>query len=365
MTKFVIWFLFATVFSTITAVAQGKTENLFLITIDGLRWNEVFTGAERKLLNKDRGGVDDTIGVQEKFWRDSASARRKALMPFFWTTLIKEGVVYGNRNLGSEAIVTNEIRISYPGYAEILTGSVQPEITTNEKKQIQEVTILEFLKSELQLSDVKVAAFTSWDLYPYAVSRKPGAVYCNAGYTPVNDGRLTQRQSFLNVIQDEIPKQWSNVRYDALTFHHGMEFIKKNKPRVFYFAFGETDDWAHDKRYDHVLEAAHRVDNYLKVLWQFVSSDPQYAGKTSFIITADHGRGSSDTENWTNHGREIPGSEYIWVAVFGPDSQKKGELSQTPTVHAKDIAATMAKLLGLDFRTVAPGCGQTIPLATH
>ncbi len=365
MTKYLLWFSTVVLLGTCSVVGQNKTENLFLITLDGLRWNEVFTGAERKLLNSDRGGVKDTIGVREKFWRDSAQARRKALMPFFWTTLVKEGVVYGNRNLGSEANVTNEIRISYPGYAEILTGCSQPEITTNDKKQIPAVTILEFLKNELNLSDTKVATFASWDLFPYAVSRKPGAVYCNAGYTQVNDGTLTQQQSFLNVIQDEIPKQWSNVRYDALTFHHGMEFIKKNRPRVFYFAFGETDDWAHDKRYDHVLDAAHRVDNYLKELWQFVSSDPQYAGKTSFIITADHGRGSSDTENWTNHGREIPGSEYIWVAVFGPDSQKKGELSQTPMVHAKDIAATMAKLLGLDFRTVAPECGQTIPLATH
>lgn len=365
MKTFLLGFLMATLLSTFAVVGQNKTENLFLITVDGLRWNEVFTGADRQLLNRDRGGVEDTIGVREKFWRDSVQARRKALMPFFWTTLVNQGVVYGNRNLGSEANVTNEIRISYPGYAEILTGCAQPEITTNEKKQIPAVTILEFLKNELNLSATKVAAFASWDLYPYAVSQKPGAVYCNAGYVPVEDGELTHLQSFLNVVQDEIPRQWRTVRYDALTYHQGMEFIKKHKPRVFYFAFGETDDWAHDKRYDNVLEAAHRVDKYLKELWQFVSSDSQYSGKTSFIITSDHGRGSSDTENWANHSREIPGSEHIWVAVFGPDSPKKGELSQTPMVHAKDIAATMAKLLGLDFRTVASGCGQPIPLATH
>ncbi len=360
-----LWLSTVTLLSTFAAVGQNKTENLFLITVDGLRWNEVFTGADRQLLNRVRGGVKDTIGIREKFWRDSVQARRVALMPFFWTTLVNEGVVYGNRNLGSEVNVTNEIRTSYPGYAEILTGSSQPEIMTNKKKQIPAITVLEFLKNELGLSHTKIATFASWDLFPFAVSQKPGALYCNAGYVPVEDGELVPMQMFLNVVQNEIPKQWKSVRYDAMTYYHGMEFIKKHKPKVFYFSFAETDDWAHDKRYDQVLEAAHRVDNYLAQIWQFVSSDSQYLGKTSFIIASDHGRGSSDSEKWIDHGKDIPESEYIWVAVLGPDTPKKGELFQIPKVYQNNIAATMAKLFGLDFRKVAPDCGQPLPMAMH
>lgn len=357
------WLPIALLTATVAAVGQHKTENLFLITVDGLRWNEVFTGADSKLLNSESGGIKDSAALVAKFWRDSAGARRQALMPFFWTTMVDEGVVYGNRNLGSNASVANEIHISYPGYAEILTGRPQPEIASNEKKQIPAMTILEFLKNELHLGDTQVAAFTSWDLYPYAVSQKPGAIYCNAGYASVEDGELTAHQLFLNALQEEIPREWRTVRFDAFTFYHGMEFIKKHKPRVFYFAFGETDDWAHDKRYDHVLEAAHRVDQYLKQLGEFVTSDPQYAGKTTFVLSSDHGRGSSDTKHWTDHGRDIPGSEQIWMAVIGPDTPKGGELSQTAEVYAKNIAATMAKLVGLDFRNADPQCGPPLPKA--
>ncbi len=346
-------------------VGQNKTENIFLITIDGLRWNEVFMGADKQLLNGEHGGVKDTLGVLEKFWRDSEQERRTALMPFFWTTLVKEGVLFGNRNRGSEVNITNAIRISYPGYAEILTGNARPEISTNDPKQIPAITILEFLKNELGLSHNKIAAFASWDLIQYAVNRKQGEIYCNAGYAPVEDGILTPIQSFLNVIQAEIPKQWMKVRYDALTYHHGMEYIKKHKPRVFYFMFGETDDWSHDKRYDQVLESAHRIDKYLAELWQFVLSDPQYKDKTTFIITTDHGRGKSDSENWHSHSKDIPESEYTWLAVIGPDTPKKGELFQVPRVHQKDIAATMAKLLGLDFKKVAPDCGMPLPMVMH
>jgi len=45
-----------------TASGQGlKTKNVILITTDGLRWQEVFTGAEQQLLNKEHGGVANAV----------------------------------------------------------------------------------------------------------------------------------------------------------------------------------------------------------------------------------------------------------------------------------------------------------------
>ena len=35
---------------------------------------------------------------------------------------VKRGQIYGNRDLGSEAYVTNDRNFSYPGYSEILCG---------------------------------------------------------------------------------------------------------------------------------------------------------------------------------------------------------------------------------------------------
>ena len=348
---------------TTQVFGQTSTKNIFLINIDGLRWQELFTGADSLLLFTDRGGVKDSATMVDKFWRDTAHERREALMPFFWQELIDHGLAYGNRNLGSYAQVANVSLLSYPGYAEIFTGYAQEEIVENSRIQIPAITVLEFVKSELNLADNQIVAFTSWDLFPFAVSHTPGAIYCNAGFAAVQDKKLTREQRLLNRLQEVLPKQWHDVRYDGLTFYQGLEFIKQHQPRVVYFHFGETDDWAHDGRYDQVLEAAHRIDEFLMELWQWVQSNRRYRGATTFILSSDHGRGNSETEGWKRHRPFIKESEYTWIAVLGPDTPNLGELANTETVYQMNIATTLAQLLGLDFQQVAPKAADPLPQA--
>ena len=116
----------------------------------------------------------------------------------------------------------------------------------------------------------------------------------------------------------ELPHYWDNIRYDYFTFRGAEESIKRDKPRVLYVAFGETDDWAHAGRYDLYLDAARRTDDYIERLWKTMQSLPQYAGKTSLLITTDHGRGDTLT-GWKSHGTDHPGSDEIWIALLSPD----------------------------------------------
>jgi hypothetical protein len=91
------------------ASAQGlKTKNAVLITSDGLRWQELFTGADPELINKEWGGVVNTNALKKSFWRDTPEARREALLPFFWGTIAKQGQIYGNQHKGSVARITND-----------------------------------------------------------------------------------------------------------------------------------------------------------------------------------------------------------------------------------------------------------------
>src|SRR5688572_27461355 len=85
------------------ATAALKTENVFLITTDGLRWQEVFTGAEELLLNKTNGGVKDVETLRKNFWRDTPEQRRRMLLPFVWSEIGAKGQIYGNRPKGSDA----------------------------------------------------------------------------------------------------------------------------------------------------------------------------------------------------------------------------------------------------------------------
>src|SRR5687768_10306030 len=113
--------------------AKGaQTENIFLITLDGLRWQEVFSGAEEELISP-KAGVSDTNLLRLAFWRETGEERRSALLPFFWNTIGSTGQLHGNRELRSFARVTNGKNFTYPGFNEILTGFADDRITKNAK----------------------------------------------------------------------------------------------------------------------------------------------------------------------------------------------------------------------------------------
>ena len=74
--------LFSIAFSPILFSSSLKTEQIVLVTVDGVRWQEFFTGADESLLDPEKHGVRI-----KKYVKNTPDQRRKALMPFFWKTL--------------------------------------------------------------------------------------------------------------------------------------------------------------------------------------------------------------------------------------------------------------------------------------
>lgn len=339
-------------------VAQRKTENVILVMTDGLRWQELFSGAEEALMNKENGGVVDVGGLREAFWRDTPHQRREALMPFFWRVIAKQGQVFGNRELGSFATLTNGKNFSYPGYNETLTGFADDRIDSNAKRPNPNVTVFEWLHRMPRYKG-KVAAFAAWDVFPSIFNRERCGFLVNAGYEPLTDGKITPQIELLNRLKQETPRKWGGEPYDSFTFYTALEYFKQNQPRVFFLSLGETDEWAHEGRYDEYLIAANRFDSYLKQLWESVQSMPQYRNKTTLIIATDHGRGDAP-QGWRHHAAAIPGSENVWIAVIGPDTPALGERSRSEPVMQNQIAATVAAFLGEDYNAVEPKAGKPI-----
>jgi hypothetical protein len=124
-----------------TQAQKTKTENVVLITLDGMRWQEVFNGADSAFMRQQQYLKDPKS--KNKFWRNDVAGRRKALFPFLWGTVAEKGQLYGNRNVGSKMNVTNNQWFSYPGYNEILTGAADNErITVMISSSIQTQTYL-------------------------------------------------------------------------------------------------------------------------------------------------------------------------------------------------------------------------------
>ena len=309
----------------------------------------MFTGADSALIG-DTEYVDDTLELKELFWHEDFTERRRLLMPFFWSDLAVNGVLLGNRNNASKVNVTNNHWFSYPGYNEILTGFADENINSNDKVNNPNVTVLEFANKQPGFED-KVAAFGSWDVFPYIINEQRSGVYVNAGFEPVSGEDRSENEELLNKLQEQIPKTWSTVRVDAFTHHYALEYIRKYNPRLVYIAYGETDDFAHDGRYDQYLKSARQTDAFIGEIMEMVNSNPNYTGKTSIVITTDHGRGTIPINTWKGHGTSIEGADQIWIAAVGPGIKTIGESSEENQLFQNQIAATVAALLDLDYVT--------------
>lgn len=330
------------------AQAQPKPENIILITLDGMRWQEVFSGADSLLINS-KDYVEDVTGLNQQFWKLTATARRQTLMPFFWSVLAKEGVLYGNRNLGNYVNCTNTMWFSYPGYNEILSGYADDvRITSNDKFPNPNETVLEFINKQDKFKG-KVAAFGSWDVFPFIINESRSGLPVNAGFRTATQLKLSDREKFLNQLQTEIPSPWGSVRLDAFTHHYAIEYMKKYKPKVVYIAYGETDDFAHNGKYDAYLKSAHQTDQFIKAIWEWVQSEPQYRNKTTLLITTDHGRGTIPINEWRDHGSKVKGADEIWFAAIGAGVTPKGEVKTAGQLYQNQVAATAAALLGKTF----------------
>lgn len=327
--------------------AERRTENVFLITTDGLRWEEVFAGAEEALISKEHGNVGNTNALRSLFWRAKPDERRAALLPFLWSTVAQQGQIFGNRTRKSDVRVTNTRNFSYPGYSEFLTGQTDLRIDSNDKKLNVHTNVFEWLNSRPGFHG-RVAATVNWDVLPWILNApRAGFPVWSAFEVPEGTRRL-EVPSILDETARRGQTLWGGVTLDSFVGSATLHAVRTLKPRALYVSYGETDDWAHEGNYERYLKSAHAFDRFLAELWSAVQSMPEYRGKTSFVITTDHGRGPAPVA-WKNHGASIADSAYMWLAVFGPDTRPLGERSETGLVTQSQVAATVAALLGEDW----------------
>lgn len=358
--------VFAALFSApVSAETKTKTETVILVTMDGFRWQEVFQGVDKAFFDhKDyiayKRSHDD---FKKEFWRDDIKERRKALMPFFWSKIEKSGQLYGNRDIGSKANLTNQFHFSFPGYSEILTGIADnSRVNSNDYVPNPNKNVLDFI-NDMPENKGQVEAFGSWIAFPYILNRKQNGVPVNAGtetYQAHGDAKVVH----LNELMTQIASPWDTVRLDAFTMNYARAALKRDKLKFVYIGLGETDNFAHDGSYDLYARAAHRGDKAIADLWAWTQQDERYKDKTTLLITTDHGRGSDSLEAWKHHGHflemqedgteamsDFPGDDDVWMAVIGPDTPALGEVHNGPAVKLNQIASSAARFLGYNYKS--------------
>ncbi len=354
MKKLILLF-FVLIFANFFACAQQKqTDNLIIVTLDGLRWHELFTGADSVLIN-DPKYSSDTQRVKDKYWAPTAIERRQKLFPFFWDVVNSLGQIHGNRDLGSKVNVMNNYRYSYPGYNEMFTGF--PNDTTGKANSVEypnkNSSVLEFINN-LPDYKSKVAVFTSWNAFHAIFSEKRSGIFVNAGY----DSLRFKSPAFelLNDMQWHVRNAGmpSNERSDMFTYYMAKEYIREFKPKVLHIGLVETDNFAHEGNYESTLNSANMADAWLADLWKMLQSMPEYKDRTTMLLLTDHGRGDKIKSEWKDHGININGADEIWFAAIGPGVRPLGEIKQPEQLYQAQLAQTIAALLGLTFTAEHP-----------
>lgn len=311
------------------------TENLIVITVDGLRWQEIF-------------------GVEDVFDRN------------YLTTV---GDLYGDRNQGNLVNVANSTQISYPGYHELFTGNTSV-IINNAPTLNPHETVFEFINEQSGFENKDVQVVGLWtrmrevfrvalpssifpvltpaqldtenrviDIMPYLLSTADIDIYTEA-FEEVKTEALSMASSLNSPAGD--------IEGELLLYLIGKKSLEKINPRVMYMQFSATDSEAHAGRWDGYINSAKNNGIFIKNLVNFVNTHPNYAGKTTILITTDHGRG---TTNWVAHGGNISGSDQTWFVMINPTTiTNGGGIVNSPKQYfTKEMSQTMANILGLTY----------------
>jgi hypothetical protein len=348
-----ILLLFFISYSSIFGQSVNKIENVVFISIDGLRWQEVFNGMDSLIANNKSFNQKDSIGIYNKYWAKSAKDRRLKLMPFLWTTIANQGQIYGNRKLGNHVNVSNPFWFSYPGYNEMLCGFVDLNINTNAYPPNPNTNLLEFVNKQAGFQG-KVAAFCAWDAFDRILNEKRSNIPIICGKDSCGGMNPDKEQHLLNQLKNDSHTPFNEEALDVFTHYMAIDYLKKRNPRLLYISYGETDEWAHEGHYKDYLNATHQLDSWLKDIWTYIQQSDIYKEKTVLFITVDHGRGDENKNEWTSHNAKIKGADQIWFALLGANIEGKGEIKGEMQLYQKQFAQTIANMLNFNFECEHP-----------
>jgi hypothetical protein len=143
----------------------------------------------------------------------------------------------------------------------------------------------------------------------------------------------------------------SGYRSDSLTYLRAVALLSNKHPRMALINFMEPDNSAHTGVWSNYLKGIRSTDEYAYKLWEFIQTDSFYNGKTTFILTNDHGRHLDNVlDGFANHGDSCEGCRHIFLYACGPDF--KHNMIINTKRELIDIPATIAELLQFSI----PGC---------
>jgi hypothetical protein len=313
--------------------AGWRVDRVVLVTIDGVRWQEIASGIDPRL--------DPTLEPRDA----------RALLPTLYR-LVDQGV-----GIVEDLRTSAPFPVSLPGYREILTGRRGDSCIDNHCPPIDEPTLFDELAAAGVPRD-QLALISSWEGLGLAAAARPeGLVLSTGRHGGSTRGRLGVTADSAKLLEAAAQRHGFTVhpdyRRDADTSALALLYLAEARPRLLHVALGDTDEHAHAGNYAGYVAALQAADDFLARVLETLET---LGGETLVIVTADHGRSSG----FRDHGRPDDGSDRVWLVAAGGPIPARGLVRPSGQRRLADIVPTVRAVLGLPV-DASPRAGAVLP----
>lgn len=322
------------------AAPAPATKNVVLVTVDGVRFQEIFGGTDARLAAKAHLAPARVLDA-------------RSLLPNLHARFFDGGTVLGDEEGAIRASGPNYI--SLPGYLEIVRGSGPYDCDDNACPVPPGRSFLDELRADDGVRAGDVAVFASWERIAAVASTEPvvessrdrARVLVSAGRSwsgarAIAAGDAELRDLFDRGASAKPFPGHGDYRPDRLTAPLALRYLATRRPRFLWLALGDPDEWAHRGDYGGYLGSLRRTDEILGELFATLDDLGAYGAETSVLFTTDHGRGPL----WQLHGRDELSSR-VWLMAAGGAIPARGTVPVAAPRHLADIASTIRALLAL------------------
>lgn len=303
-----------------------------VLTLDGVRWQEVFTGS-------DPARTPTPPGV-------SASE----LMPNLHALARDDGAALGSPSCEHFIHASGPNFVSVPGYVELLTGRPSG-CKDNDCVGARSPTILD----QVAMAGGSAVAVGSWPTLRRAVTQGSQHVLGSLGRHD-HDSALVAHPSIAATLAlgtDSSPfPGHGDFRPDRFTARTGLAALRALHPQILFLGLGETDEYGHRNDYPKYLAAMRHADSVIGAVRSELRRLESRGMRTLLVVTTDHGRADA----FVHHGAAQPESSRVWLVAAGAEVTARGYLCPSEDRRLADVAATVRHVAGLaPDRT--PGAG--------
>ncbi|MET0792030.1 MAG: alkaline phosphatase family protein [Polyangiaceae bacterium] len=275
-----------------------------IVTIDGVRWHEVFEGVDPRLAEAHGLPLSGVVGAAD-------------LTPNLHRIVATHGAALGAPGHGAPINASGPNFVSLPGYAELLSGRRVTDCKDNLCTSSGRRTLFDDFAAASARDAAQAVAFTSWpDIAKVASERGPFA---------------------------EPTARPPSFRPDALTADLAIQHLRERAPKFLFLGLGEPDEFGHQNDYAGYLRSLRYADQRIGEIDQILQDLAALGTRTALFVTADHGRADSFVE----HGAKFPESARVWLVASGSAVHATGFVAAPTPRRLADLAPTVRQITGL------------------